>query len=289
MVSKFSVATLVAIACAGLVGPPALAQSFLTGTVRDGRTSSPVADAEVGIEELRLHTRTDGTGRFLLDDISSGRYLVVVRRIGYDSLSAVVPFSGADSVHRDFVITLHAQPLPLVPVRGAAVAFGNSKLVQFEERRRFGIGHFLTPLDMEKEQERPLSDVIQRLPGLVIAHARGSHACASGGLCAFVVNARGQATLENAGAFGLNCPVAIWLDGIAVYRGNDKTTQVGAFGSPAGQRTSAPGQVTEPPFDINQINTKSVSAIEFYAGPAQIPAEYNVTQGTCGALVIWTK
>ena len=45
----------------------------------------------------------------------------------------------------------------------------------------------------------------------------------------------------------------------------------------------------EPPFDINAVATTTVAAIEFYAGPAQMPPELNVTSGTCGALVIWTK
>jgi hypothetical protein len=45
----------------------------------------------------------------------------------------------------------------------------------------------------------------------------------------------------------------------------------------------------QPPFDINSIMTNHVAAVEFYAGPGTIPAELNATQGTCGALVIWTK
>ena len=46
---------------------------------------------------------------------------------------------------------------------------------------------------------------------------------------------------------------------------------------------------SEMPFDINSIQTQHISAIEFYAGPATMPPELNATQGTCGALVIWTK
>jgi hypothetical protein len=40
---------------------------------------------------------------------------------------------------------------------------------------------------------------------------------------------------------------------------------------------------------MNSIMTNHVTAIEFYAGPATMPPELNATQGTCGALVIWTK
>jgi hypothetical protein len=42
-------------------------------------------------------------------------------------------------------------------------------------------------------------------------------------------------------------------------------------------------------FDVNSIDPAQVSAIEFYAGAAQMPAQYNRTGSACGALLIWTK
>ncbi|MEW5918356.1 MAG: hypothetical protein AB1762_18280, partial [Gemmatimonadota bacterium] len=42
-------------------------------------------------------------------------------------------------------------------------------------------------------------------------------------------------------------------------------------------------------FDVNSINPTHVAAIEFYAGAAQMPAQYNRTGSACGALLIWTK
>ena len=263
------------------------AQSFLRGIVRDGRSNAPVAGAEIIIADLQLRARTDQRGRFLLDDISGGRFQVVIRKLGYDSASALIPFSGADSVYREFVLTIHAQPLPEVPVLGASTPLGNAKLAEFESRRRFGIGHFLTAADLDKEQDRRLSDVIQKLPGVLIVHPRGGTGPTGGGMAAYVASSRGDATIESVSAtFGRTCPVAIWLDGVVVYRGRDR----GAVHlTPGGARTVVQDGTPEPPFDINSVNTKTVAAIEFYAGPAQIPTEFNITQGTCGALVIWTK
>ena len=263
------------------------AQSVLGGTVRDAATHAPIANAEVLIAELRVSAHSDERGRFRLDEINGGRYRVLVRKLGYDSVEVLVPFTGDDSVSRDFVLRSEGQPLPVVPVRGAAAEpWLTPKLAEFDDRRRGGIGHFLTPVDLEKEQEKRLSDVVQKLPGVLVVHQLGPGRTGASGSAAYVLSSRGANTIENGGVFGLNCPVAVWLDGIPVYRGNDKTSvQKTAFG----QVVSVPGQGQEPPFDINQLNTKTIAAIEFYAGPAQIPARFNVTQGTCGALVIWTR
>ena len=73
-----------------------------------------------------------------------------------------------------------------------------------------------------------------------------------------------------------------------MYRGLDRNVEKTAFGS-SGSSGGGRGGISEPPFDINSITTNHVAAIEFYSGPATIPAEFNATQGTCGALVIWTK
>lgn len=260
-------------------------QSVLAGFVRDSGTRAVLVDAEVLIPQLQLRARTDVKGRYVLEDIPSGRHTVVVRKLGYDSASAAVPFSGADDVTRDFVLMTYGQPLPAVPVTGASAPISNAKLREFDRRRSSGIGRFLTPMDMEKLQEWRLSDVVARMPGTVIVRPKSGRGSSS---AAYVASSRGMNTIENVSAnFGRNCGVAVWLDGVAVYRGLDRMSSEasgrGAF------PVFRPTGTEEPPFDINSITTRQVSAIEFYAGPAQMPAELNVTQGTCGALVIWTK
>jgi len=175
------------------------------------------------------------------------------------------------------------QPLPAVPVTASAELVRSAKLREFDRRRSNGIGHFLTEADLERDQYRLLGDVIKRLPGtlLVRVRARGMSSSAMA-----VVSSRGSATIENLSAtFGRNCPIAVWLDGVPVYRGLDRVASRGAFGG----GNPPPGQIGEPPFDINSIMTSHVAAIEFYAGPATMPPELTATQGTCGALVIWTK
>lgn len=174
------------------------------------------------------------------------------------------------------------QPLPNVPVTAEAELVRDAKLREFDRRRSMGIGRFITGADLERDQHRQLSDVLSKLPGIILIRPKG------GGSKVYVGSSRGATTIENLSAtFGRNCGVAVWLDGAPVYRGLDRIAASPAFGGE--KRVPIPGQVGEPPFDVNSIMTYHVAAIEFYAGPATMPPELNVTQGTCGALVIWTK
>jgi hypothetical protein len=56
------------------------------------------------------------------------------------------------------------------------------------------------------------------------------------------------------------CRAAIWLDGI-------KLTDL----------------------NVNELNPNMIAAVEWYAGPASVPAKFNVTSAVCGVLVIWTR
>ena len=62
------------------------------------------------------------------------------------------------------------------------------------------------------------------------------------------------------------CPAAVWLDGVPIYRGG------------------VSGSVT----NVNRFAPTEVEAVEYYAGPAQTPAEY-VGLHSCGVVVIHTR
>ena len=178
------------------------------------------------------------------------------------------------------------QPLPAVAVKDSAELPRSAKLREFDRRRSSGIGRFLTEADLAKDQDRQLSDALKKLPGVHMVRAKKAQGVSPSAV--FVASSRGSATIGlESPIFGKNCPVAVWVDGVAVYRGFDRALVIT---NPAtGTRSQPSGPLAEPPFDINSIMTNHVAAIEFYAGPATIPAELNATQGTCGALVIWTK
>jgi hypothetical protein len=59
---------------------------------------------------------------------------------------------------------------------------------------------------------------------------------------------------------GGSCPVGFIIDGVRVYD-----------------------------FQLNHLSAHDVAAVEWYAGPAQVPVQFDVNTNTCGLMIIWTK
>jgi hypothetical protein len=66
------------------------------------------------------------------------------------------------------------------------------------------------------------------------------------------------------------CWVSVYVDGALIYNGAN---------APAGT----------PPPDANALETANYAAVEYYAGGASVPAEYNRTGNACGVLLLWTR
>ena len=216
--------------------------SVLRGRVLTDSTELAIAGVSVSIPAQRLETTTDSTGRFRLGGIPRGRVVVVVRRIGFGPVTSQLIFRERDSLEVDFLLMAIPQALPDVRVEATLTS---RKLAEFDERRRFGIGHFLDSADIAKRGGSRLTDRLRHLPGLVVS-CRGS-------VCG-VFSTRGQSSLLQ------SCPVRLGLDGAYVST-----------------------------FRIDDIQPSEVAGIEWYAGPAQIPARFNSSRSACGFLMIWLK
>lgn len=273
------------LACASMYAAAAGAQdAVLAGRVVRAGSRSPIAGAEVLVAPRGLHVVTDANGEFRFDAALSGRMTVHVRRIGFAAESLVVdmPSTGAS----DLLIELRetAQQLDTVSVSGREDPLARGKLAGFYERKKFGIGRFVEEKDIEKYLTRRLADIIvARMPGTRAVRS------GKGGMAAYIATERmmpralagapsaGQSA-PTGGAFSrasrvTTCYPDVYLDGVVVY-------------SSAMEMEQDVGDVR---FDVNSIDPAQVSAIEFYAGAAQMPAQYNRTGSACGALLIWTK
>ncbi len=217
--------------------------AVLRGRVLVDSSELAIGAATVSVPAARLETTTDSLGRFRLGGIRKGRSVVVVRRIGFGPITSQLVFRERDSLEIDFLLVPIPQALPDVRV---AATLTSRKLVEFEERRRFGIGHFLDSADVAKRGGSRLTDKLRHLPGLMVT-CRGS-------ICG-VSSTRGQSSLRQA------CPVRLGLDGAIVSTG----------------------------FRIDDLQPSEVAGIEWYAGPAQMPARFNSSRSACGFLMIWLK
>ncbi|HEX6941540.1 MAG TPA: carboxypeptidase regulatory-like domain-containing protein [Gemmatimonadaceae bacterium] len=124
------------------------------------------------------------------------------------------------------------------------------KLVEFHERRRMGIGRFLDSAEFANARGTRTSDRLKKLAGLKIGRGRFLNE-------AYVLSTRQPGRLALGGGL---CRAAIWLDGV---------------------------KLTD--FNVNELDPSLIAAVEWYAGPASVPAKFNVTSAVCGVLVIWTR
>ena len=234
-------------------GAGAQAAAAAYGRVLADSTDAAIGGATITIPQLHVAATSDSLGRFALRGIKPGEHLIIVRRIGFAPFSTVLRFAPGDSLDADFLLVPVPQRLTKVDVVGAHVS---PKLAEFEERRTFGIGHFLTQEEIEKRGATRTTDVLRILPGLVMvrANARGD---------LYVGSSRGAQSLRRAGG-SRPCRAQIVLDGVPMPEGVD-----------VGLDQAVP--------------LTDIAALEWYAGPAQMPAKYSSTKNMCAVLVVWTK
>jgi len=239
----------------------------LRGNVLADSSNRPLSGAEVSIPRLGKTAVTDSLGGFLIPGIELGREVVMVKRIGFTSITSQLQFSKAETVDVDFLMLPTAQRLAQVEVKGKP---REAKLMEFDRRRAEGFGHFITLDQLVNQQNRLLSEVINTIPGQQIYRSNNSTA-------AWVASARGQQSVLGTfkvdrsdisrGAPNNQCYAAVFLDGTPVFTGRR-------------------GELL---FDINSVPTSQIAGIEYYGGAGSQPAQFNVGGNTCGALIIWTK
>jgi len=239
-----------ALAIAALTSQVAGQTTSASGRVLVDSTEVPVPGATVAIPTLRIATTTDSLGRFSLSGVRSGDQVFVVRRLGYAPFSTVINIAPGEPLDADFLLKPIVRSLENVNVVGARVS---PKLAEFEERRAFGIGHFMTAEDFERQNTTRVSTSLAKLPGLVLVRAN-----AGGDI--YVGSTRGAQSVAR-GNGGRPCPADVFLDGSFVGTGPD----------------------------LDKLLQKTdIAAVEWYAGAAQMPVKYGGTKRGCAVLVIWT-
>ena len=257
-------------------GPQAGAQGEISGRVMAADSGRPpVPGVEATIARLRLTALSDSSGRFRFRNVPPGAHVVVFRAIGFRSDSSTVTIDFDEVVSSEVVLTRASGgtvlPERVVTASGAAPA----KLVEFIERQRFGVGHFINRDQLAKAEGgiRQTGDVISLIPGVVVRRGSNRIWVASGRAtnvkCAFCVFTVDQlSAADRAAGARPACFMDVYIDGALVF--DSKHPENGLF-------------------DVNTIPPEHIAGIEVYSSAAQIPAKYNRTGGGCGVLLIWTR
>ena len=245
-------------------------QASFGGTVLSEAGEKPVRNAEIVLEGLNRSVRSDSAGNFMFTGLSAGKHSILIRLIGFEPFKTDITLGATQKLEADLFIKPAVTTLSNVDVTAAKTPMTPyaAKLTDFENRRKLGVGKFMTADDFEKGDGRPVSGMLtQKISGLRIVQSNGRR---------WLASARGGGVKLAGGVSGSGekippgCYMQVIVNGRIEYNGE-------------------PGQN---PYDVDQLNSRDIIGLEFYT-TATTPLEYNATRGStmgsCGTVVIWTK
>lgn len=263
------------------------AGAAFVGFVVADSTQQPLLGVEISLPKIGKSVLTNERGAFRISNIPTGTHQVTARRVGFGALDTEVSFVAGQTLDRRIVLS-RAVTLDSVVVRAT------ERIASFEEHRKIGLGHFLTREDLAKVEGRRLADVLNTVPGLKIMPGKGSHAWVRSsrrtgtvGLGVKVDPGNNVAVdpLDAAmGAHAATCYAQVYLDNHLMFSGR-KTLDPPDLNAPNARRQFR----FDPLFDINSIAPEQIEAIEYYAGPAEVPLRYSTGNSDCGVIVIHTR
>jgi protocatechuate 3,4-dioxygenase beta subunit len=260
------------------------ATSTFTGVVVDS-AGRPLAETDVLVTDVARSASTGADGSFRIQGLPAGSHTVTVRKVGYGPLDATVDFIGGAVTDRRIVLT---RITVLDSVSVTARQGRDPNMDEFEERRRIGIGHFVTRDEIVKREGALTSSFLGQMPQLRIATAQlgdwpigvGAKRCTegmpdlqriknarpgvpSGSRCEIIYV---PSTEEARQGVPIACFSKVYLDNALMN----------------------PGTPT-PPFNLRDIPPTQIEAMEYYARPAEVPMKYANLNSGCGVIVIHTR
>ena len=247
-------------------------------------SGAPLAGAVVTLPELGISVATDQTGAVVIPGIPSGWFSVGVSRLGYVSFASSVEVASGPTA---LEVALSSTPIALDPVvveGQTAEINGALDRAGFYERRAQGLGYSFDRVEIERANPRIPSDLIRGLPG-VESRQVGSSNYAIGSRRGFA----GFDTLMviDDQAMSYDCRMQVFVDGAAF--GAPRPVSLSA-GAPAGVRSrDGDSRLSGDDGVLDMIPIESIEAIEVLSAVSRLPAQYNVANANCGAILVWTR
>jgi hypothetical protein len=147
-----------------------------------------------------------------------------------------------------------------VSLAEASHKFLSPAMQGFEDRRKAGIGQFITDSALRAASGSRLSQLlVQHMPGIVIGNG-GSY---------------GEFPISSRVCSGISCStprcyVRMYIDGMLVFDG-------------------APLQRNSQGVELSTFKPDDLSGVEYYAGPAGLPARFAGFNSECGTLLFWSR
>ncbi|MDQ8161566.1 MAG: carboxypeptidase regulatory-like domain-containing protein [Gemmatimonadota bacterium] len=141
-----------------------LGDGRVQGVVLAAGTARPLAGAQIRIVD-GPQTRTNARGEWTIANAPTGTRLLEVRAVGYyperralDVIDSAPPVRTALATFQSVLDTMKVSADRTV----------NTNLIGFQERRRSGVGRFLTPADVAARMPMATSELFRSVPGLFL-------------------------------------------------------------------------------------------------------------------------
>jgi hypothetical protein len=208
----------------------------------------------------------DERGAVTLDALPGGSQTLELFALGFVPRKQLVDV-GADDARQD-TITMSSVKSLLDTVRVTTGRVFNADLNGFEQRRRTGIGHYITADEIDRAHPVQFTNLMQGRPGVMVT-----------------TDWTGNQLIQMPAFFG-QCTPTIWVDGnVEVYPNGPSAGQL-----IAGTQYRA-GPVATGLDGLNaRVQPGEVVGVEIYERQVEIPPEFIVGgYSQCGAIVIWTR
>jgi hypothetical protein len=177
------------------LGPPSrrrVGDGRISGVVVTAVGGRPLADAQVRIRD-GPGTRANERGEWTIAGAPIGTRMLEIRAVGYYPEHRPVDVVTGGAPIRSALTTMKAV---LDTVRVMAERLSNRNMMEFNERRRGGMGRYLTAEDVERRRPVVTSDVFRNMPGLRLERSE-----------------LGDTQLLMRGTFEETCVPSVYIDG----------------------------------------------------------------------------
>jgi TonB family protein len=201
---SWDVLTALGASLALLSAPPSRAQAtapgMIAGIVVDSTIGIGIAGAEVLLEGTSRHAITDQRGEFRIEVHTTGGGTLRVRRLGFRP-RVVAARADTDVEPIRIQLTPTMQHLPPILVRGERTRYSGRLAGYYERLEQRSVGQFITRVEMERERQTQLSQVLRRAPGVAVGRGRGG-------------------VMNSVRMRGRDCWPLVWLDGAQMGAGD---------------------------------------------------------------------
>ena len=232
--------------------PRARASGVIDGVVTDS-TLRPLAMVEITVLRTPLKLFTNQRGLFRIVDVAAGQYILIIRRIGFRPISQLVEVQEYDTLRVAYELTQLSKNI-LDTVRVVAEG-GSQDLRDFDQRRRRGVGEFLSREQIGRRGSVELADLMRGFRSISITQN------SKAGIAEQIAyNKRDYGNFLTSGPGA--CPMQVIVDGMNMPSG----------------------------FDLNLGPLVSqIAGIEVYGGPSTAPPQFQGVDRRCGLILIWTR